>query len=508
VSECIVSQLPDKTTRKMQPEAVTSGPVAGPVAGPAPAPPLPWRRTIQATVFVCGLLLLEEVLRVWALGGTSPANGTHRGWLSTSLFVISGLGLAAAGVAAAVGRVVSRTRAAAAAAAAATAAVVDLSVSAATAIDMSAVAEGAALQVISLAMATPTATLPMVPQAPPPMPAPAPAPAVMCVHDEVCNCIAAVLGPALVEACFKTNPGPGQGSVRPRLVTGNRRALVASISGFLADMVALGGDPRHMALQVTANSTPTLQLRCQIRPGAADGGAPGTAAPAAHWAAIESCYLCPVARRVGGDTCTSQQLASTTLSGDYTLNLGPELRTWRHGPATRQHQAALVAWSAVVVVDDDVTMHRWFQHVFLKKPGASAPTPTPTPIPTPTLLTFGDTATFLAAAQAAPGQVTPGPFPAPRLLDGSVLLFLDLVLPDGDGRDLCHHLRTVCGSEACIVALTSLPATDPTATDAHLAFAGFDAVVRKPVQAAVVAALLRRCGCETRATTGPPGVPQ
>jgi CheY-like chemotaxis protein len=439
---------------------------------------------------VSGLLLLEEVLRVWALG-SSPASDTPRGWLDIALITAAGLGLSAAAVAAAVGRAVARARAAAAAAAATAAAA-----AAAAAAGVAAATEATALEVISLAMATPQAEILAVPA--PAVPAPAvpaaagPAAAVMCVHDEVCNCIAAVLGPALVEACFKTNPG----SVRPRLVTGNRRALVASISGFLADMVALAGDPRHMALQVTANSTPTLQLRCQIRTGAADGGAPGTAAPTAHWAAIESCYLCPVARRVCGDTRTSQQLASTstTLSGDYTLNLGPELRTWRHGPATRQHQAALVAWSAVVVVDDDVTMHRWFQHVFLKKPGASAPTPTPTPTatptPTPTLLTFGDTATFLAAAQAAP-----------RLLDGSVLLFLDLVLPDGDGRDLCHHLRTVCGCEACIVAITSLPATDPTATDAHLAFAGFDAVVRKPVQAAVVAALLRRCGCA-------PGAPQ
>jgi CheY-like chemotaxis protein len=262
-------------------------------------------------------------------------------------------------------------------------------------------------------------------------------------------------------------------------MSGNRRALVASISGFLADMTALAGDPRHITVFVSHGSTgPTsnvLQLQCQIRAGTP---LPPLSPPSPHWAAVETCFLCSAARRVCGAISKSKPQTAATLSGDYTLNLGPELRMWRHGPAAAQHQRALLAWSAVVVVDDDVTMHRWFQRYFVKT----------APVAPTALHTFGDTGTFLAAAQTAQG-------PTSRLFDGSVLLFLDLVLPDGDGRDLCHHLRTACRSEAFVVAMTGLPSSDPTATDAHLANAGFDAVLRKPLQSAVVQALLRRCTC-------------
>lgn len=73
-------------------------------------------------------------------------------------------------------------------------------------------------------------------------------------------------------------------------------------------------------------------------------------------------------------------------------------------------------------------------------------------------------------------------------------VFVDLLLPDGDGRDVCRYLRHVAGFPGVIVALTNTASeegTDPVISDAHLASAGFDFVCRKPLHVTAVREVLR-----------------
>lgn len=62
---------------------------------------------------------------------------------------------------------------------------------------------------------------------------------------------------------------------------------------------------------------------------------------------------------------------------------------------------------------------------------------------------------------------------------GGTLVFIDLILPTGDGRDVCHSLRHR-GCAAFIVAV--VPGTGIMHNQDHLARVGFDAMVLAPVE--------------------------
>lgn len=58
-------------------------------------------------------------------------------------------------------------------------------------------------------------------------------------------------------------------------------------------------------------------------------------------------------------------------------------------------------------------------------------------------------------------------------------VFLDVILPDGDGVDLCTRMRTQMRFGGVMVAITAL-GNDGLGSNDHLAAAGFHAVLRKP----------------------------
>lgn len=128
---------------------------------------------------------------------------------------------------------------------------------------------------------------------------------------------------------------------------------------------------------------------------------------------------------------------------------------------------ALRPWAAAVVLDDDAVSQRVLAHLLQA-----------TGIPTVTTL---DSASALNACMAEAWHTA------------HTAVFVDIVLPDGDGRDVTRRLRKDCCSAAFIVAVT---ATDNVgmASNTHLGTAGFDAVLRKPVSSAALQRVLLRCG--------------
>lgn len=70
-------------------------------------------------------------------------------------------------------------------------------------------------------------------------------------------------------------------------------------------------------------------------------------------------------------------------------------------------------------------------------------------------------------------------------------VFMDIGLPDIDGRKLCGYIRSAGASnEACIVAVTGHP---DFREDANAGAGAFDGYLPKPISASDLAELIARC---------------
>jgi CheY-like chemotaxis protein len=310
---------------------------------------------------------------------------------------------------------------------------------------------------------------------------------VLCLHDEVQLGMAAVLGAPYVQRYegHATHGGP-------LYVKASRAPLRAIIHGFLANMATLAGNPAAVSVSIAVlpvappllhrgkRKPPQILLKCRITNTSAAHEAVTESALTHHWRELGTRVLVPQPGSGSGlgsgslysklTPAAASHTASRPFIGEYAVPLAVHEVILPQGPVGLLGMPP-PQWTAVVLVDDDMVMHYWFRRHCN---------------PAVNLHLFPSATSVLQSARTADCSMMVAP---------TVLIFLDLLLPDGDGRDVCRILRHEHHSTAVIVAVTSLSPSDPTASDTHLTYAGFDAVVRKPVAWKTIQALLTQCVC-------------